>query len=50
MPAVSSGAVVNLPSGSALGTAANPTPLAIPYILEDYLTVLEEAADASASA
>ncbi|GAA1486323.1 ABC transporter substrate-binding protein [Brachybacterium fresconis] len=48
MPAVSRGAVVNLPSNSPLGTAANPTPLAIPYILEDYLAELDRAASASA--
>ncbi|GAA1490400.1 ABC transporter substrate-binding protein [Brachybacterium sacelli] len=48
MPAVASGAVVNLPGDSPLGTAANPTPLAIPYILEDYLAELDRAASASA--
>lgn len=48
MPAVQNGAVVNLPSDSPLGTAANPTPLAISYILEDYLTELDRAATASA--
>lgn len=48
MPAVQNQAVVNLPSTSPLGTAANPTPLAIPYILEDYLAELEAAATAGA--
>lgn len=48
MPVVASGAVVHLPGDSPLGTAANPTPLAIPYILEDYLVELERAANASA--
>ncbi|WP_193103209.1 iron-siderophore ABC transporter substrate-binding protein [Brachybacterium sp. FME24] len=48
MPAVQHDAVVNLPGDSPLGTAANPTPLAIPYILEDYLVELERAASASA--
>jgi len=48
MPAVQLGAVVNLPGDSPLGTAANPTPLAIPYILEDYLAELDRAASASA--
>ena len=48
MPAVSRGAVVRLPGDSPLGTAANPTPLAIPYILEDYLAELDRAASASA--
>jgi len=48
MPAVRNGAVVHLPGDSPLGTAANPTPLAIPYILEEYLVELERAATASA--
>ncbi|MGO1286368.1 MAG: iron-siderophore ABC transporter substrate-binding protein [Brachybacterium sp.] len=48
MPAVQLGAVVNLPGDSPLGTAANPTPLAIPYILEDYLAELDRAASAGA--
>lgn len=48
MPAVLHDAVVALPSDSPLGTAANPTPLAISYILEDYLTELERAATATA--
>ena len=48
MPAVENGAVVHLPGDSPLGTAANPTPLAISYILEDYLVELERAANASA--
>ncbi|MFC7376382.1 MULTISPECIES: iron-siderophore ABC transporter substrate-binding protein [unclassified Brachybacterium] len=43
IPAVRNGAVVNLPSDSPLGTAANPTPLAISYILEDYLAELDRA-------
>lgn len=48
MPAVRNGAVVNLPSDSPLGTAANPTPLSISYILEDYLKELDRAATATA--
>lgn len=48
MPAVVNNAVVALPGDSPLGTAANPTPLAISYILEDYLTELERAATATA--
>jgi iron complex transport system substrate-binding protein len=48
MPAVKNGAVVHLPGDSPLGTAANPTPLAISYILEDYLVELERAASATA--
>jgi iron complex transport system substrate-binding protein len=46
MPAVQNNAVVSLPGDSPLGTAANPTPLALSYILEDYLVELERAATA----
>ncbi|WP_111765809.1 iron-siderophore ABC transporter substrate-binding protein [Nakamurella deserti] len=45
MPAVAAGAVVNLPGTSPLGTAANPTPLSISYVLDDYLALLAAAAD-----
>ncbi|GLU49637.1 iron-siderophore ABC transporter substrate-binding protein [Nocardiopsis ansamitocini] len=45
MPAVENGSVVNLPGDSPLGTAANPTPLSIAWILEDYLSLLASAAD-----
>ncbi|RNL85788.1 iron-siderophore ABC transporter substrate-binding protein [Halostreptopolyspora alba] len=45
MPAVERGSVVNLPEESPLGTAANPTPLSISWVLEDYLSLLAEAAD-----
>ncbi len=44
MPAVRNGAIVLLPD-TPLGTAANPTPLAISWVLEDYVTLLAEAAD-----
>lgn len=44
MPAVRNGAIVLLPD-TPLGTAANPTPLAISWVLEDYVTMLAEAAD-----
>lgn len=44
IPAVKNGAIVLLPD-TPLGTAANPTPLAINYVLEDYLSMLAEAAD-----
>ncbi|WP_116451456.1 iron-siderophore ABC transporter substrate-binding protein [Blastococcus litoris] len=44
IPAVKNGAIVLLPD-TPLGTAANPTPLAIGYVLEDYLSMLAEAAD-----
>lgn len=47
MPAVENGAVVNLPGDSPIGTAANPTPLSISWVLDDYLSLLSEAADAS---
>lgn len=43
IPAIKNGSVVLL-GNDTLGTAANPTPLAIPYILDDYLKVLDEAA------
>lgn len=47
MPAVKNGAIVNLPGDAPLGTAANPTPLSISYVLDDYLTELETAANAA---
>jgi iron complex transport system substrate-binding protein len=47
MPAVANGAVVSLPGTDPLGTAANPTPLAISWVLDDYLALLAQAADAS---
>jgi iron complex transport system substrate-binding protein len=43
MPAVKNGAIVLLPD-TPLGTAANPTPLAISWVLEDYVSMLAEAA------
>lgn len=43
MPAVASGAIVTLKSDP-LGTAANPTPLAISWVLKDYVKLLAEAA------
>jgi iron complex transport system substrate-binding protein len=48
MPAVANRAIVALPSSAPLGTAANPTPLAISWILDDYLGLIAEAASASA--
>ncbi|WP_159945422.1 MULTISPECIES: iron-siderophore ABC transporter substrate-binding protein [unclassified Nocardiopsis] len=45
MPAVANGAVVSLPGDSPLGTAANPTPLSISWVLDDYLSLLAQAAD-----
>lgn len=44
MPAVASGAVVTL-GNDPLGTAANPTPLSISWVLEDYVKLLAEAVD-----
>lgn len=45
MPAVVNGAIVNLPGTSPLGTAANPTPLSIAWVLDDYAALLAAAAD-----
>jgi iron complex transport system substrate-binding protein len=45
MPAVANGAIVSLDGSGPLGTAANPTPLAISYVLNDYLDLLAAAAD-----
>lgn len=45
IPAVANEAIVNLPGTSPVGTAANPTPLSISYVLDDYLALLAEAAD-----
>jgi len=45
MPAVAHGAIVNLPGTTPLGTAANPTPLSISWVLDDYLQLLAAAAD-----
>ncbi|MCD1287232.1 MULTISPECIES: iron-siderophore ABC transporter substrate-binding protein [unclassified Brevibacterium] len=44
MPAVKNEAIVNLPGDQPLGTAANPTPLSISFILDDYLDELDKAA------
>ncbi|HEY0186157.1 MAG TPA: iron-siderophore ABC transporter substrate-binding protein [Cellulomonas sp.] len=48
IPAVANGAVVALPSDQPLGTAANPTPLAISWVLDDYLSLIATAADRAA--
>ncbi len=37
-----------LPGSTPLATAANPTPLSIPYVLEDYVKALADAADKAA--
>lgn len=43
MPAVAQGALVIL-GGNPVGTAANPTPLSIAWVLKDYVALLAEAA------
>ncbi|MCS5722131.1 iron-siderophore ABC transporter substrate-binding protein [Herbiconiux sp. CPCC 203407] len=45
VPAVANGSIVSLPGTSPLGTAANPTPLSISWVLDDYLELLAAAAD-----
>lgn len=47
MPAVANGAVVFLDGSGPMGTAANPTPLAISWVLEDYVAMLAKAVGAS---
>ncbi|KIQ17566.1 ABC transporter substrate-binding protein [Rhodococcus sp. Leaf7] len=44
MPAVKNDAIVALPSDGTLGTASNPTPLSLSWVLDDYLGLLERAA------
>lgn len=44
MPAVKNDAIVFLDGSGPMGTAANPTPLAIPWVLDDYVAQLAEAA------
>jgi iron complex transport system substrate-binding protein len=41
MPAVEKGAIVVLGANS-VGTAANPTPLSISWVLKDYVALLAE--------
>ncbi|MEU3730066.1 iron-siderophore ABC transporter substrate-binding protein [Streptomyces sp. NPDC033538] len=45
LAAVKRGSIYLLPGSSPLATAANPTPLSIPYVLDDYAKALAEAAD-----
>ncbi|MEV0620016.1 ABC transporter substrate-binding protein [Nonomuraea sp. NPDC050404] len=45
IPAVKRGSIYLLPDSKPLGTAANPTPLSISWVLEDYAKALAEAAD-----
>ncbi|WP_317230786.1 iron-siderophore ABC transporter substrate-binding protein [Clavibacter sp. MX14-G9D] len=44
IPAVANDAIVLLPGTTPLGTAANPTPLSISYVLDDYLSLIADAA------
>jgi iron complex transport system substrate-binding protein len=44
IPAVKRGSVVPLNGTSTIGAAANPTPLAVPYVLADYVKLLADAA------
>ena len=45
IPAVKNGSVVFLDGTGPLGTAANPTPLSISWVLDDYLELIAAAAD-----
>ncbi|WP_424920332.1 iron-siderophore ABC transporter substrate-binding protein [Streptomyces sp. wa13] len=45
IPAVERGSVFLLPGSAPLATAANPTPLSISWVLEDYVAQLAKAAD-----
>ncbi|MFI5938736.1 iron-siderophore ABC transporter substrate-binding protein [Streptomyces uncialis] len=45
IPAVERGSMYLLPGSSPLATAANPTPLSISWVLEDYVAALAKAAD-----
>ncbi|MFJ6570566.1 iron-siderophore ABC transporter substrate-binding protein [Streptomyces sp. NPDC091292] len=45
VPAVDRGSMYLLPGSSPLATAANPTPLSISWVLEDYVAALAKAAD-----
>lgn len=47
MPAIENDSVVFLDGSGPLGTAANPTPLAISWVLDDYVELLAEAAGAA---
>jgi iron complex transport system substrate-binding protein len=45
IPAVANNAIVALDGSGPMGTAANPTPLSISYILDDYAALLAAAVD-----
>ncbi|MDR2378086.1 MAG: hypothetical protein LBD70_01480, partial [Bifidobacteriaceae bacterium] len=49
MPAIAGDAVVFLDGSGPLGTAANPTPLAISWVLEEYVAMLAAAAGVAAA-
>jgi iron complex transport system substrate-binding protein len=44
LPAVKNDAIVTLDGTKAIGTAANPTALSVPYLVEDYAKLLSDAA------
>jgi iron complex transport system substrate-binding protein len=44
LPAVKNGAVVAVGEGDAFSAAVTPTPLSIPWVLEDYVALLKDAA------
>ncbi|WP_293787004.1 iron-siderophore ABC transporter substrate-binding protein [uncultured Aeromicrobium sp.] len=44
LPAVANDAIVVLDGSQSIGTAANPTALSIPYLVEDYVNLLADAA------
>ncbi|WNI25016.1 iron-siderophore ABC transporter substrate-binding protein [Streptomyces sp. ITFR-16] len=48
LSAVKQGSIYLLPGSTPQATAANPTPLSIPYVLEDYVKALAAAADKAA--
>ncbi|MFI6348177.1 ABC transporter substrate-binding protein [Streptomyces sp. NPDC050560] len=48
LAAVKRGSIYLLPGSAPLATAANPTPLSIPYVLDDYVAALAKAADKAA--
>ncbi|MCK1798069.1 iron-siderophore ABC transporter substrate-binding protein [Streptomyces sp. XM4193] len=45
VPAIDRGSIYLLPNGTPLSTAANPTPLSLSWVLEDYVAALAKAAE-----
>ncbi|HWS37316.1 MAG TPA: iron-siderophore ABC transporter substrate-binding protein [Actinoplanes sp.] len=45
IPAIARGSFVSLPGSTPVATAANPTPLAVSFVLKDYVDLLGAAAD-----